>query len=202
MCTFTKFFFLWFSYSWRVLWYFYVRKQLFYFKKVLAPRARALAGKCRLWYLDGACRPIRWANIPFFRVIGCTVVSSTIWDNKHFFFLIFCHFQRKCTFVLFSLNLSISILLFFIVYCHPWSYYKSFSFFFQFSSWIIICHILCFPIKSLFFWFLIFFLLTLLLKFCWLSITSFNQSLCFFIVFNLALILLIYFLFLLKFNCL
>jgi hypothetical protein len=133
MCTFTKFFFffLWFSYSWRVLWYFYVRKQLFYFKKVLAPHARALAGRCHLWYLDGACRPIRWANIPFFRVIGCTVVSSTIWDNKHFFFLIFSHFQRKCTFVLFSLNLSISILLFFIFYCHPWSYYKSFSFFFN-----------------------------------------------------------------------
>jgi hypothetical protein len=88
--------------------------------------------------------------------------------------------------VLFSLDFSIVVPMFFIVYFHPWSFYKK-NLCFQFS-------LLFFPIRSLFFWFLIFFLGSLL-KFCWFSILSFNQSLCCFIVFNLALILLISFFF-------
>ena len=71
-----------------------------------------------------------------------------------FFFLLFFLFQRKYTFILFHLDLSISVFLFFINYCCPWSCYKSFSYF-QFSSWITICHF--FSIQYLFIWFLIFF---------------------------------------------
>jgi hypothetical protein len=71
-----------------------------------------------------------------------------------FFFLLFFLFQRKYIFILFHLDLSISVFLFFINYCCPWSCYKSFSYF-QFSSWITICHF--FSIQYLFIWFLIFF---------------------------------------------
>ena len=67
-----------------------------------------------------------------------------------------------------------------------------FFFCFQFSPSITIYQMLCFLIRSLFFWFLFLFL-TLLLKFHYFSILFFNQSLWCFIFPDLLLILLIFF---------
>ena len=88
-----------------------------------------------------------------------------------FFFLLFSLFQKKMIFVLFSLDLSVSVLLFFFFYYRSWSYNKSFSHF-QCSSWITICHIYIYIQFSPYSF--DFFPLTLLLRFCWFSLLSFN----------------------------
>jgi hypothetical protein len=83
---------------------------------------------------------------------------SCWWLFLFFLFFILFSIPEKVHFCPFyPLNLSILVLLFFIVYCHTFSYYNSFSYF-QLSPWITICHILFFPIQFIFFWFLIFFL--------------------------------------------
>jgi hypothetical protein len=91
-------------------------------------------------------------------------------------FLYICHFQSFC-FLLFIVILGpiIKVLVIFnlVLELQFVVYY-----FFQFNPY------------SFEFWF---FPLDYFAKFYWFSISSFNQSLCFFIVFNLALILLIYF---------
>jgi len=48
-----------------------------------------------------------------------------IWGHFFFLFFLFSFFKRKCIFVLFSLDLSSSAILFFIFYCHPLLYYKT-----------------------------------------------------------------------------
>jgi len=96
LCTFNMvFFFSWFSGSWRTFWYFYIVKQLFYSKKVLTrkftrQRVGVIPGYYGWFFIDGRFFPL-------------------------FFSFLFSLFQRKCTFVLFSLDLSISVLLFLIV---------------------------------------------------------------------------------------
>jgi hypothetical protein len=106
------------------------------------------------------------------------------------FFPYFLSLLEKLHVVLLSLNLSILILMYFIAYFRPWFYYKFFKCF-QFSSWFTIYHIFFFIIHlySFDFWF---FSLSSFVSFL---ISSFNQSLYYFIIFNLALILLIYFFF-------
>jgi hypothetical protein len=106
-----------------------------------------------------------------------------------FFFLLFSLFQKKMIFVLFSLDLSVSVLLFFVFYYRSWSYNKSFSHF-QCSSWITICHIYIYSIQSLFFWF---FSLNSFVKVLLVFTFIFQLKFMFFMIFNVALILLIYF---------
>ena len=89
------FFFLWFSGSWRAFWYFYIEKQLFYSKKLLA---RVMFTRQRVGVIP-TCYGWFFADGRFLL----------------FFPFLLSLFQRKCTFVLFSLDLSISVFLFF--YC-------------------------------------------------------------------------------------
>ena len=115
------------------------------------------------------------------------------WSFFFFCFLLFSLSHKKCTSVLFSFCFSILVLKFFIAYFSHWPFWKSF-WCFQFHHWITICHGLLFSNWSLFFWFQIFFPDSFL-KVLLFLISSFNQSLCYFIFFNLALILLISFFF-------
>jgi hypothetical protein len=130
---FHMWFLLWFLGSRRAFCYFYVIKPLFYSKKVSTCHVHALTSRCRLWCLGGVWGPIWWPNMSFCHVIWCTTVLFFLWGGMYqhimvdflpkvisfFFFFIFSLFQRKCTLVLFSLDLSISV--FFIVYCCPLS---------------------------------------------------------------------------------
>jgi hypothetical protein len=140
-----------------------------------------------------AILPCYWMHhcVLFFMKWHISAYYGWFLDEYHFFFFfIFSLFQKKCTFVLFSLDLSISV--FFLFFIVVLGLIIKVLVFFQFSHWIIIFYILFFPQFSPYsfdFWFS----LAFLLKFCWFPILSFNQSLYFFIVFNLTLILLIYF---------
>ena len=84
-----------FSSSRRALLYFCVRKQLFYLKKVLAPHMHAPAGRCRLRYLGGACRPIRLPTHTFFPChwMGPCVLYHMRWCA--FFLLYFLLFLEE-----------------------------------------------------------------------------------------------------------
>ena len=96
LCNFIMvFFLLWFSGSWRAFWYFYIEKQLFYSKKLLA---RVMFTRQRVGVIP-TCYGWFFADGRFLL----------------FFPFLLSLFQRKCTFVLFSLDLSISVFLFF--YC-------------------------------------------------------------------------------------
>ena len=82
-----------------------------------------------------------------------------------FFPFLLSLFQRKCTFVLFSLDLSISVFLFF--YCFIVVLGLIIKVLVIFNLVLELqCHVLLFfSMQSLFFWFLILFSLALLLKF-------------------------------------
>jgi hypothetical protein len=163
----------------------------FYSKKMLVHDEEAPMSGWHYCFLGGACDVIRWSNLSFHCVLRSSTVFSFLWGSAwqrimSGLLTTIIFFLPSFLSVLFSLDFSIVVPMFFIAYFRPWSFYKK-NLCFQFS-------LLFFPIRSLFFWFLIFFLGSLL-KFCWFSILSFNQSLCCFIVFNLALIFLISFFF-------
>jgi len=116
-------------------------------------------------------------------------------DNRFFFSLSSKESTRLSSFLLVLQFQSLCFLLLIFI-LGPFIYKKNYVFNLvlqlQFDN---LSYIIFFQIRFLFFWFLINFSLALLLKFYWFSISSSNQSLYCFILFNLVLILLISFFF-------
>jgi len=98
-----------------------------------------------------------WPNLTFHHVIGNANMSFSYWYDVCWclspmtillFFLLFSLLPKKYMLVLFFFGVSISVLII-LIYNFFWSFYKNFIFS-QFSTLIAICHILSFPIQSLF----------------------------------------------------
>jgi len=119
-------------------------------------------GGCHLWCFGGVCNAIQWPNLSLYRILRCIVVYLFLmrWHvvvndgrfvaSDHFFFLpAFLSLPEMVhVFPLIFRFINFNPYIF-IVYFSPWFYYKSFKCF-QFSPWIIIFHILFFPIQSVF----------------------------------------------------
>jgi hypothetical protein len=132
----------------------------FFIKKKLLARARhALSGcwpRCVRWHMR--CHPV--AKLSFHGILRFTTMFFSLWGGlwwqmrvglcQRSFFFFYLSSRKECMFVLLFLYLSISVLMFFIVYSYSWFHYKSFKCF-QLSPWIIIYHILFSLIISLFF---------------------------------------------------
>jgi len=152
--------------------------------------------------LSDTCDAIWWPNLPFHSIFGSVIVFSSYWYDV---------WQRIIG------SLSSIIVSFFLFLPKKVHVYPLFFWFYNFSPYVFYClfsslallyikknyvfnlvlqlqfdnlsYIIFFQIRSLFFWFLIYFSLALLLNFYWFSILSSNQSLYCFILFNLGLIL-------------
>ena len=177
---------------------FLVGKLFFYLKKLLGCDVHTLANGCRPRCLGDMCSTIEWLNLLFHRVLRCTVVSSSLWGDVWRWMMV-----GLLSTVIFFLPSFLSLLekvhiyplIFRFVNSNP---YIFFIFIFILGSIIKILNVfnLTIELQFVIYYFsnsiLIllnydFFFLALLLKFCWFSISSFNQSLCCFIVFNLPL---------------
>jgi hypothetical protein len=119
----------------------------------------------RLRILDGTCNAScgqTWPSIMSLEAPTCHFPTGATYVGVcHrwpilLFFLLFSLLPKKYMLVLFFFGVSISVLII-LIYNFFWSFYKNFIFS-QFSTLIAICHILSFPIQSLFLWFLIWFL--------------------------------------------
>jgi hypothetical protein len=171
-----------------ILVFFLVGKLFFYSKTLLGCDVHTLANGCRPRCLGDVCSTIEWLNLLFHRVLRYIVVSSSLWGGVLRWMMV-----GLLSTVIFFLPSFLSLLekvhiyplIFRFVNFNP---YIFFIFFFILGSIIKILNVFNLTIKLQFVIYYFsnsilillnydFFSLALLLKFCWFSISSFNQSL-------------------------